>query len=141
MAEDRDLKDSVSKLRQFGEGRQNLHDFTALDKFNLLDLFVNNTRVLMTIYEALFVKDPTHHHQQEDYTSATLDSVTNPARLRKSFDQRMKSDTVFHLVNLRQSSDYPSTKSISQSNSNLLLQSMSIPTLPNKVSVDKLPKI
>lgn len=136
VAEDRDFQETVSKLRQFGEGRQSLADFTAHDRFNLLDLFVNNTKVLMTMYEALFVSD-----LRQDYTPATLESTTNPARLRRSFDRRLKSDSVFHMINLRQSSDYSSTKSISQCNSSLLLQSLSIPTFTDKKgqSVDKLP--
>ena len=48
-------------------------DFTPKDKYNLLDLFVNNERTLMQVYEALFPQRnssvyPTLEHTQRETT-------------------------------------------------------------------------
>ncbi len=42
------------KLAQMAKGKVNYSDFLAKDKFNMIDLFVNNEKVLLKIYEALF---------------------------------------------------------------------------------------
>ena len=36
------------------KSRVRLVDFTAKDKYHLLDLFVNNEKTLLKVYEALF---------------------------------------------------------------------------------------
>ena len=50
----REFEESLMKLASFAKNRIKFHDFTAKDKFNLLDLFVNNEKTLVRIYEALF---------------------------------------------------------------------------------------
>ena len=42
------------KLAQLAKNRVKLTDFTSKDKSNLLDLFVNNEKTLLKIYEILF---------------------------------------------------------------------------------------
>ena len=42
------------KLAQLAKNRVKISDFTARDKSHLLDLFVNNEKTLLNIYEALF---------------------------------------------------------------------------------------
>ena len=42
------------RLAAFAKGRIKYEDFTSKDKFNILDLFVNNEKTLVKIYEALF---------------------------------------------------------------------------------------
>ena len=42
------------RLAQLAKNRIKLADFTQRDKCNLLDLFVNNEKTLLKIYEALF---------------------------------------------------------------------------------------
>ena len=42
------------RLAQLSKGRVKVEDFTGRDKYHLLDLFVNNERTLLKIYEALF---------------------------------------------------------------------------------------
>lgn len=42
------------RLAAFAKGRIKYEDFTGKDKFNILDLFVNNEKTLLKIYEALF---------------------------------------------------------------------------------------
>ena len=44
----------AGKLAAFAKGRIKYEDFTSKDKFNILDLFVNNQKTLIKIYEALF---------------------------------------------------------------------------------------
>jgi len=42
------------KLAQLAKNKIHTDEFLAKDKFNLLDLFVNNEKILLKIYEALF---------------------------------------------------------------------------------------
>ena len=42
------------RLAQLAKGRVRMVDFTNKDKYNLLDLFVNNEQTLLKMYEALF---------------------------------------------------------------------------------------
>ena len=48
------FEESLLKLAQLAKGRIKLSDFSASDKQSLLDLFVNNEKTLLKIYEALF---------------------------------------------------------------------------------------
>ena len=50
----KDFEESLMKLASLAKNRVKYEDFTAKDKFNLLDLFVNNEKTLIKIYEALF---------------------------------------------------------------------------------------
>jgi hypothetical protein len=52
--EAKDFEESLLKLAQLARGKIKLSDFTSRDKFSLLDLFVNNEKTLLKIYEALF---------------------------------------------------------------------------------------
>jgi hypothetical protein len=42
------------KLASLAKNRVKISDFTSKDRENLLDLFVNNERTLLKIYEILF---------------------------------------------------------------------------------------
>ena len=44
----------MSKLAELAKGRVKFEEFTQIDRNNLLDLFVNNERTLLKIYEILF---------------------------------------------------------------------------------------
>lgn len=52
--EAKDFEESLLRLAQLAKSRVRLLDFTQKDKYHLLDLFVNNERTLLKIYEALF---------------------------------------------------------------------------------------
>lgn len=52
--EAKEFEDSLLKLAQLAKNRVKIADFTARDKSHLLDLFVNNEKTLLNIYEALF---------------------------------------------------------------------------------------
>lgn len=52
--EAREFEESLLRLAQLAKNRVKLSDFTVRDKCNFLDLFVNNEKTLLKIYEALF---------------------------------------------------------------------------------------
>ena len=52
--EAKEFESSLLKLASLAKNRVKLSDFTQKDKHNLLDLFVNNERTLLKIYEILF---------------------------------------------------------------------------------------
>ena len=49
-------------------------DFTSKDKYNLLDLFVNNEKTLLRIYEALFPQKQTYPYPPAHPFTATDNS-------------------------------------------------------------------
>jgi len=50
----REFEESLIKLASLAKNKIKLTDFTQKDRFNVLDLFVNNEKTLIKIYEALF---------------------------------------------------------------------------------------
>jgi hypothetical protein len=65
-----DFESSLLKLAAFKKGK--FSDFTQKDKYNLLDLFVNNEQTLTRIYDALF---PQRYYQGvEDSSFTTKDA-------------------------------------------------------------------
>ena len=50
---------SLAKLADLAKGRVKLEEFTSNDRNHLLDLFVNNQRVLLVVHDIIF----------DDYTS------------------------------------------------------------------------
>lgn len=52
--EAREFEESLLRLAQLSKNKVKIEDFTAMDRYHLLDLFVNNERTLLKIYEALF---------------------------------------------------------------------------------------
>ena len=49
-----EFEETLSKLADLAKGRVKFEEFTQADRHNLLDLFVNNERTLLKIYEVLF---------------------------------------------------------------------------------------
>ena len=49
-----EFEQSLTKLSHLHQHKAQMRDFTARDKHNLLDLFVNNERTLKAIFEILF---------------------------------------------------------------------------------------
>ena len=49
-----EFEETLSKLAELAKGRVKFEEFTQVDRNNLLDLFVNNERTLLKIYEVLF---------------------------------------------------------------------------------------
>jgi hypothetical protein len=45
---------SLAKLADLAKGRVKFEEFTGNDRNNLLDLFVNNERVLLAVHEIIF---------------------------------------------------------------------------------------
>jgi hypothetical protein len=54
------FEESLLKLAQLARGKIKMSDFTSKDKNSLLDLFVNNEKTLLKIYEALFPHKSAH---------------------------------------------------------------------------------
>ena len=52
--EAREFEESLYKLGQLQRKKVRAEDFSAKDRFIMLDLFVNNEKTLLKIYEALF---------------------------------------------------------------------------------------
>ena len=52
----KDFEATLDKLADMAKGRVKIDEFTLNDRINLLDLFVNNERTLVTIHESLFPK-------------------------------------------------------------------------------------
>ena len=52
--EAKEFEESLLKLAQLAKNRVKVSDITSKDKAHILDLFVNNERTLLKIYEALF---------------------------------------------------------------------------------------
>lgn len=52
--EAKEFEESLLRLAQLAKNRVKISDFTNRDKSHLLDLFVNNEKTLLKIYEALF---------------------------------------------------------------------------------------
>lgn len=53
-AEAKEFENSLLRLAQLSKNRVQIADFTPLDRYHLLDLFVNNEKTLLKMYEALF---------------------------------------------------------------------------------------
>lgn len=49
-----EFEETLGKLAEMAKGRVKFEEFTQIDRNNLLDLFVNNERTLLKIYEILF---------------------------------------------------------------------------------------
>lgn len=52
--EAKEFEESLLRLAQLAKNRVKVTDFTNRDKTHILDLFVNNEKTLLKIYEALF---------------------------------------------------------------------------------------
>ena len=51
-----EFEETLGKLAEMAKGRVKFEEFTQIDRNNLLDLFVNNERTLLKIYEILFAQ-------------------------------------------------------------------------------------
>lgn len=52
--EAKEFEDTLVKLSDQVKGKVKLSEFGPRDKMNLLDLFVNNEKILLKVYESLF---------------------------------------------------------------------------------------
>lgn len=50
----REFEESLIKLASLAKHKIKISDLTEKDRFNVMDLFVNNEKTLIKIYEALF---------------------------------------------------------------------------------------
>jgi len=62
-SQNQELEETLNKLADLAKNRVKYDEFTQIDRTNLLDLFVNNERTLLKVYEVLFAK-PNFNRQQ-----------------------------------------------------------------------------
>lgn len=68
-----DFEDTLGKLAELAKGRVKFDEFTQIDRNNLLDLFVNNERTLLKIYEILFSNNA--NFKQSQILATASDSI------------------------------------------------------------------
>lgn len=72
--EAREFEESLLKLANLAKDRVKFSEFTTVDRNNLLDLFVNNEKTLLKIYEILF---PRRNQNQASGSLRQLSQVRN----------------------------------------------------------------
>ena len=70
--EAKEFEESLIRLAQLAKNKIKFDDFTSRDKCNILDLFVNNERTMLSIYESLFP----HRKAALGFTGASAPSHT-----------------------------------------------------------------
>lgn len=82
--EAKDFEESLLRLAQLAKNRVRLMDFTQKDKYHLLDLFVNNEKTLLKIYEALFPHRSVNIMQSNELPMSPVSQMEIPPRENKS---------------------------------------------------------
>ena len=77
-----EFEETLNKLAEMAKGRVKFDEFTQVDRNNLLDLFVNNERTLLKIYEVLFAKP---NFQQQQILANPSDSIYLNEGSQKNF--------------------------------------------------------
>ena len=69
--EAKEFEESLLKLAQLAKNKIKITEFTPIDRCNLLDLFVNNEKTLLKIYEACFP------HRTNNFTDPNQNMMNN----------------------------------------------------------------
>lgn len=77
--EAQEFEESLLKLANLAKDRVKFSEFTSQDRNNLLDLFVNNEKTLLKIYEILFPRKP-------NQTAQNTSSLRQISTLKNSSD-------------------------------------------------------
>jgi hypothetical protein len=72
--EAKEFEESLLKLAQLAKNKIKITEFTPIDRCNLLDLFVNNEKTLLKIYEACFP------HRTNNFTDPNQQMAKPPSR-------------------------------------------------------------
>ncbi len=83
MTESIEFEDSLMKLAQMAKNRVKLSEFSSNDRFNFIDLFVNNEKTLMQIYDALFPQRQSSVYPLKQETYRTINE-TKTTQMYKS---------------------------------------------------------
>ena len=78
METQRDFEATLDKLADMAKGRVKIDEFTLNDRINLLDLFVNNEKTLVTIHESLFPKPAARSVRNSDMKTINSDNFLSP---------------------------------------------------------------
>lgn len=98
--EAKDFEESLLRLAQLAKNRVRLVDFTQKDKYHLLDLFVNNEKTLLKIYEALFPHRTTNvlgTAQENQSTNGLNQTNALGGTLGMTFKERGNSEASSHM--------------------------------------------
>lgn len=71
--EAKEFEESLLKLAQLAKNKIKISEFTPVDRWNLLDLFVNNEKTLLKIYEAWFP------HRTNNFTDPNQSMISGGA--------------------------------------------------------------
>ena len=69
--EAKEFEESLLKLAQLAKSKIKISEFTPVDRCNLLDLFVNNEKTLLKIYEACFP------HRSNNFTDPNQSMISS----------------------------------------------------------------
>ncbi|CDW75865.1 UNKNOWN [Stylonychia lemnae] len=84
--EAKEFEESLLRLAQLAKNRIKITDFTIRDKCNLLDLFVNNEKTLLKIYEALF---PHRASTGNNHNASTSQISFNQTYMQQSREKQL----------------------------------------------------
>ena len=104
-----EFEETLSKLAELAKGRVKFDEFTQVDRNNLLDLFVNNERTLLKIYEILFSKS---NFKQAQILANPSDSIHLNEKSNKNFkmfDASLLTMPTGHDLSIDQTNDVGST--------------------------------
>ena len=91
--EAREFEESLLKLANLAKDRVKFSEFTAQDRNNLLDLFVNNEKTLLRIYENLFPRRAGAAHNSSLKQINTLKNSSDTIRFGQKSDF-LKGDSI-----------------------------------------------
>jgi hypothetical protein len=80
--ETQQFEESLMRLVQLAKNKVKVKDFTQRDKYNLLDLFVNNEKTLLKIYEVLFPQKQSQLYPTAQPMTATANSSKSTTMYR-----------------------------------------------------------
>lgn len=83
--EAKEFEESLLKLAQLAKNKIKISEFTPIDRCNLLDLFVNNEKTLLKIYEACFP------HRTNNFTDPNQAMADNSAPQSRPAHQKQLS--------------------------------------------------
>lgn len=121
--EAKEFEESLLKLANLAKDRVKFSEFTSQDRNNLLDLFVNNEKTLLRIYENLFPRKAgqgnAHNTNSLKQLSALKNSSDTIRFTHNETSKFLKQDSIYQSHNLRSLDDTQANTDL-QGNSTIL---------------------
>ena len=110
MVQNMEFEETLGKLAELAKGRVKFDEFTQIDRTNLLDLFVNNERTLLKVYEVLF-SAPAHFKQSQILSnpSDTIHLNEGSQKTMKLLDSSVFTQPTGHDLSIDQTTDANAT--------------------------------